>query len=216
MSFSPDFCSINCELMMSLGGVAWMFWSGKKKQSPLEGDCIFQSFQSSATLLLQKLCTMTNASHLDRFISPMASWRSLSRSIHSKAELHCRCHAAIAKASVQKKIGPFSARSSWWSNQTPLKKYARQNGFIFPIFGVKIPKNWNHHPALDLNHLSCWKKCRLMEPSTFSVMKWCKPIGSPWCRTRPEGHRPQPPGVLQNQTLKQRTKETTIYIYMHI
>ena len=42
----------------------------KKNQSPLEGDCIFQS---SPTSLLQKLCTMTNASHLDRL---MASWRS--------------------------------------------------------------------------------------------------------------------------------------------
>ena len=45
------------------------------------------------------------------------------------------------------KNGWSKAKTFWLVVSTPSEKYARQNGFIFPIFGVKIPKNvWNHHP----------------------------------------------------------------------
>ena len=38
--------------------------------------------------------------------------------------------------------------TSWWLNPTPLKKYDRQNGFIFPNFrGAHSKNTWNnHHP----------------------------------------------------------------------
>lgn len=63
-----------------------MFGQAKKKQSPLEGDCIFQSFQSSPTLLLQKLCMMAKCKSSREIHIADGVMEILSRSIHSKAE----------------------------------------------------------------------------------------------------------------------------------
>ena len=71
----------------------------------------------------------------------------------------------------------------WLVVSTHLKKYDRQNGFIFPKVRVKITNIWNHHLAspmdgMDLRKLQHTSGAHPRQ-SPYPIMKGCplQPVG---------------------------------------
>jgi len=81
---------------------------------------------------------------------------------------HCWCLFFESSTFVVKKCEKILLGG--WTN--PSQKYDRQNGFIFPNFGVTIKNIWNHH--LIMTHIFVPTMAPLLSPTiadAFCVVK---------------------------------------------